>query len=63
MGTPGVNGTGNVFGGGDESEVLQDTFVFVKDQTKVLGNIYGGGNIGKVGGNTKVIINGVTPQP
>ena len=63
VGTPGVNGTGNVFGGGDESEVLQDTFVFVKDQTKVLGNIYGGGNIGKVGGDTKVIINGVMPQP
>jgi hypothetical protein len=35
----------------------------VKDQTKVLGNIYGGGNIGKVGGDTKVIINGTTPTP
>ena len=63
VGTPGVNGTGNVFGGGDESEVLQNTTVLVKDRTKVLGNIYGGGNMGKVGGNTKVIVNGVTPQP
>lgn len=63
VGTPGVNGTGNVFGGGDESEVLQNTTVLVKDQTKVFGNIYGGGNMGTIGGNTKVIINGVTPQP
>jgi len=63
VGTPGVSGTGNVFGGGNESEVLQNTLVLVKDQTKVLGNIYGGGNMGKVGGDTKVIINGVMPQP
>ena len=63
VGTLGVSGTGNVYGGGDESEVLQNTLVHVKDQTKVLGNIYGGGNQGKVGGDTKVIINGVTPQP
>jgi hypothetical protein len=32
--------------------------VLVKDQTKVLGNVYGGGNRGKIGGNTKVVING-----
>ena len=63
VGTPGVNGTGNVYGGGDESEVLQNTLVKILDRTKVFGNIYGGGNMGKVGGNTKVIINGVTPQP
>ena len=63
VGTPGVSGTGNVYGGGDESEVLQNTLVLVKDQTKVFGNIYGGGNMGAIGGNTKVIINGVTPQP
>lgn len=54
---------GNVYGGGDESKVIQNTTVLVKDRTKVLGNIYGGGNIGKVGGDTKVIINGTTPQP
>ena len=63
VGSLGKSNTGNVFGGGDESEVLQNTFVLVKDQTKVLGNIYGGGNIGKVGGNTKVIINGTSPTP
>ena len=63
VGSLGKSNTGNVFGGGDESEVLQNTFVLVKDQTKVLGNIYGGGNIGKVGGDTKVIINGTTPTP
>jgi hypothetical protein len=60
VGTLGVSGTGNVFGGGDESEVLQNTLVHVKDRTKVLGNIYGGGNMGRVGGETKVIVNGVT---
>ncbi len=56
-------GTGNVFGGGDESAVGGSTLVKVLDQTKVFGNIYGGGNMGEIGGDTKVIINGVTPQP
>ena len=54
---------GNVYGGGDESKVIQNTTVLVEDRTKVFGNIYGGGNIGEVGGDTKVIINGTTPQP
>ena len=58
VGTLGVSGTGNVFGGGDESEVNGSTLVKVLDRTKVLGNIYGGGNMGKIGGNTKVIVNG-----
>ena len=53
-------GTGNVFGGGDESAVNGNTLVKVFGQTKVLGNIYGGGNMGNIGGNTKVIINGNT---
>ena len=57
------SGTGNVFGGGDESTVDGNTLVKVLDQTKVFGNIYGGGNMGEIGGDTKVIINGVTPQP
>jgi hypothetical protein len=52
--------TGNVFGGGDESAVERNILVHIKDRTKVLGNVYGGGNMGRVGGNTKVIINGVT---
>ena len=54
---------GSIFGGGDESAVSGSTLVKVLDQTKVFGNIYGGGNIGTIGVNTKVIINGVTPQP
>ena len=57
------SGTGNVFGCGDESTVDGNTLVKVLDQTKVFGNIYGGGNMGEIGGDTKVIINGVTPQP
>ncbi len=61
VGTPGVSGTGNVFGGGNESAVSENTFVHIKDQTKVFGNIYGGGNMGEVGGNTKVIVNGQQP--
>lgn len=61
VGTPGVNGTGNVFGGGNESVVNGNTLVKVLDQTKVFGNVYGGGNMGVVGGNTKVIVNGQQP--
>ena len=53
--------TGNVFGGGDESEVQGNTLVHIKDRTKVYGNVYGGGNMGTIGGDTKVIINGITP--
>ena len=63
IGTLGKSGTGNVFGGGDESAVNGSTLVKVLDQTKVFGNIYGGGNMGTVGGNTKVIVNGTMPQP
>ena len=51
-------GTGNVYGGGNESTVDGSTLVKVFDHTRVLGNIYGGGNMGLVGRNTKVIING-----
>ena len=57
------SGTGNIFGGGDESTVNGNTLVKVLEQTKVFGNIYGGGNMGNIGGNTKVIINGTTPTP
>ena len=56
------HGTGNVYGGGDESTVGGNTLVKILDRTKVLGNIYGGGNRGTVGGDTKVIINGEVPE-
>ena len=55
-------GTGNVFGGGDESAVGGSTLVKILDRTQVFGNIYGGGNKGKVTGDTKVIINGTVPE-
>ena len=53
----------NVFGGGDESTIgtnsnASNTLVKVLDRTKVFGNVYGGGNMGKVFGDTKVVING-----
>jgi len=51
---------GNVFGGGEESQVSGNTEVKILENTKVYGNIYGGGNEGVVGGNTKVIVNGHT---
>ena len=56
------HGTGNVFGGGDESAVDGSTLVKILDRTRVFGNIYGGGNMGKVSGDTKVIINGTVPD-
>lgn len=55
-------GTGNVYGGGDESGVTGNTTVKLEDETKVLGNVYGGGNRGAVGGSSEVIIQD-TPQP
>ena len=56
------HGTGNVYGGGDESTVGGNTLVKILDRTRVFGNIYGGGNMGTVGGDTKVIINGEVPE-
>lgn len=57
------SGTGNVYGGGDESAVIKNgsgekgnTTVILKDGTHVLGNVYGGGNEGPVSGNSEVII-------
>ena len=61
-------GTGNVFGGGDESRVTQqtssgnpvpntgNTTVILQQGATVHGNVYGGGNEGPVGGNSEVII-------
>ena len=56
-------GTGNVFGGGDESGVLQidastpaQVNVILQQAVHVYGNVYGGGNNGPVGGNSSVTI-------
>ena len=57
-----VEGTGNVYGGGDESAVDGNTTVILEDEVEVLGNVYGGGNNGPVGGNSEVNIQD-TPQP
>ena len=45
---------GNVYGGGEESDVYSDTSVIIKDNTVVHGNVYGGGNQGSVGGSSHV---------
>ena len=58
--SPGVlkAGTGNVYGGGDESAVIGSGSTTVKLQqgATVLGNVYGGGNNGPVAGSSEVII-------
>ena len=54
-------GTGNVFGGGDESAVNGNTTVILEGGATVLGNVYGGGNIAPVGGKTSVTIQ--DPEP
>lgn len=51
-----VEGTGNVFGGGDESTVSGNTTVTLEQGATVHGNVYGGGNQGTVGGNSTVNI-------
>ena len=50
-------GTGNVFGGGEESAVGGNTEVRIYGHHNIFGNVYGGGNEGPVSGNTKVIVN------
>ena len=63
-------GTGNVYGGGDQSYVYNEddtnpnkgeetkasTIVNLQGNTIVYGNVFGGGNNGKVSGNTTVNI-------
>lgn len=56
-------GTGNVYGGGDESSVDGNTTVILKGDAKVLGNVYGGGNKGQVGGSSEVLIQDATTTP
>ena len=50
---------GNVFGGGDSSDALDNTEVNMKSGT-VQQNIYGGGNQANVGGDTQVNLKGGT---
>ena len=62
------SGTGNVYGGGEESKVEKDAYnisteVFILERARIFGNVYGGGNMGEVGGDTKVIVNGTPPTP
>ena len=54
-------GTGNVFGGGNESAVTGNTKVNLQQGTTVLGNVYGGGNIAPVSGDSEVKIQ--NPEP
>lgn len=56
-------GTGNVYGGGDQSAVINitdpanaSTFVTLSGKTEVLGNVFGGGNQGDISGSTTVNI-------
>ena len=63
IGTEGDDGTGNVYGGGDESAVAGNTTVILKGDAKVLGNVYGGGNKGQVGGSSEVKIQDATTTP
>lgn len=51
-----VEGTGSVYGGGEESGVTGNTSVILQQGTHVLGNVYGGGKSGDVGGNSSVTI-------
>ena len=58
-----VEGTGNVYGGGDESGVSGSTTVKLQGSAKILGNVYGGGNKGQVGGSSEVKIQDATTTP
>ncbi len=58
-----VEGTGDVYGGGDASAVTNtsnpanaSTIVNISGNTEVLGSVFGGGNQGDVSGNTTVNI-------
>ena len=53
------DGTGNVYGGGDQSAAESNTSVFLQGNTHVLGNVFGGGNRGPVGGSTSVTVQDV----
>ena len=52
----GTGTTGDVFGGGAQSDVEGNTTVKLQDGTQVRGNVYGGGDQGAVGGDSEVLI-------
>ncbi len=63
IGTEGDNTTGNVYGGGDQSQVKDttspenaSTTVRISGNTEIKGSVFGGGNQGDVSGSTQVII-------
>ena len=60
IGTEEIEGTGNVFGGGNESRSLNNTTVEMGGNTRVLSSVYGGGNLADVNGSTSVNITGGT---
>ncbi len=60
IGTEEIEGTGNVFGGGNESRSLNNTTVVMGGNTRVLSSVYGGGNLADVDGSTSVNITGGT---
>lgn len=51
-----MEGTGNVYGGGDQSAVTGNTIVKLQGNATVHGDVFGGGNNGTVGGNSSVTI-------
>lgn len=51
-----LSGTGDVYGGGDESGVHGTTSVILQGDAHVLGNVFAGGNKGLVTGATTVTI-------
>jgi hypothetical protein len=54
----GTSETGNVFGGGNESEVNGSVTINISGTTEVKQNVYGGGNQAAVGQNTTVNLEG-----
>ena len=58
-----INGSGNVYGGGDQSTVNNttkatnaSTTINITGNTEIFGNVFGGGNMGLVSGNATVNI-------
>ena len=56
-------GTGNVYGGGNESAINGNSTVKLKGNTQILGDVFGGGNEGEVNGSAKVNIMYTEPTP
>ena len=70
IGTEGDSKTGNVFGGGDESAVSNEsnagnakTEVIIEGNTHILGNVFAGGNNGVVSGSTTVTVKDTAAEP